>query len=181
MNFSTFFDMSSISVLFHQTHTQKQQLWNKSVTIVGRVRHSFLSVRPLIYTQNRKTFSSVKYLLSHCRTFKSDCKLCICNITTFSVFKPLWMYIYIKRKHTTCQVWFCHLASLSACKRQSEGLFQPDSAICAALAPAPANQRWTSSLDEQLQHQLWKSRTPSVPAVLLYVRGSLKTIWKSKY
>lgn len=81
------------------THTQGQQPWNKSVTIVGRVRSSFLSLRPLIDTQNTKTFSSVEYLLSHCRTFEGDYKLCICNITTFSVFKPLWMYIYIKKTY----------------------------------------------------------------------------------
>lgn len=76
-----------------------------------------------------------------------------------------------------CQARFCHVASLSACRRWSGMLFRPDTAICAAHAPASASQRWTLYLADQRRHQVWTSRTPSTRAAISSVRGSLITKW----
>lgn len=147
MNFSTFLDTSSISALFHQTHTRATTVKSISWT-VGCVRFSRHSLLPLIYTHDTKNIpldkESYRVTWQHLKATELRKKVLKIN-------ECLIMYLqYNNRniKHTTCQSWSCHPASASACRRQSGGLFQPDSAICAALAPAPANQRWTSSLDE---------------------------------
>lgn len=83
----------------------------------------------------------------------------------------------IKDKHTMYQAHFCHVASLSACRRWSGMLFPPDTAICAAHAPASATRRWTLYPADQRRHQVWTLRTPSTRAVISSVRGSLITKW----
>lgn len=94
--------------------------------------------------------------------------------------------IYLNSGDTYClwlrivSVWIkkrtmCHLSrSLSACRRCSARLFQPNSASCSGPSPASTNQRWTSLLTDQSLCRAWKPRTPSTWAVMWSVHGSLK-------